>query len=447
MKEIKWTLPSMDDYQKQIMALVTELIRVWNNPEERRKAMQNFMLFCGRQVGKSEIVAYATAILLINIPKIKLLIISGVERQAATLYQKTLLYIENDHKNLFRRGKDRPMKTRLQLKNGSELITEPVGIDGASARRHTLHGIIFEEMQLIPEEAFTACTPMLMTTGGFMWMLGTAWATDGYVYDRLKDEDFLVIRVNSEEVVALRPEPNRTMMMDYLEKERKRLTEAQYAQEYLAIPQDNARQVFNDKLIARVMTGKRREGINSSAVHICGLDPAGLGEDEGDIAIFEAGEKGMFQIDNIITKKLLTTETTQQIIQLYKRYDFEKIYVDDGGVGFGVFSELFTADETRSVTEALNNSSRSLNTDDKSKRIMKDDLVFNLLNMMEKGEIELLSDPEIRESLKSYRFEYDKDSKRLLIKSNYNHPTEAIMRAAWYWQTKGLNMTVYTIKV
>lgn len=420
----------MDDWQKQIL-----------------EHQGNFMLFCGRQVGKSEVVAIKIANYLLNNSKKKLLIISGVERQASTLYDKVLHYIEDSHRNMLKTGKDRPLKTEMKLKNGSILITEPVGIDGASCRRHTLDGIIIEEMQLVPELAYSAITPMLLTTGGFMWMLGTAWATEGYVYDRLSDKDFLVVRVNSEEVAQKRPEPQRTIMLKHLENERHRLSEAEYAQEYLAIPQENARQVFPDTLIAKILTATRPGTIQNNEDYICGVDPAGLGEDEGDIAILKMTDDKMIQVENIITKGLLTTETTSRILTLHKSYTFHKIYVDDGGVGFGVFSELLSSD-ARYITEALNNSARSLDiSDDKRKKILKEDMVFNLLTMMERGDIKLLDDPEIRESLKSYRFEFEKDTKKLLIKSNYNHPVEAIMRAAWIWQTKGLNMRVFSIKI
>jgi hypothetical protein len=420
----------MDDWQKQIL-----------------EHQGNFMLFCGRQVGKSEVVAIKIANYLLNNSKKKLLIISGVERQASTLYDKVLHYIEDSHRNMLKTGKDRPLKTEMKLKNGSILITEPVGIDGASCRRHTLDGIIIEEMQLVPELAYSAITPMLLTTGGFMWMLGTAWATEGYVYDRLSDKDFLVVRVNSEEVAQKRPEPQRTIMLKHLENERHRLSEAEYAQEYLAIPQENARQIFPDTLIAKILTATRPNTIQNNEDYICGVDPAGLGEDEGDIAILKMTDDKMVQVENIITKRLLTTETTTRILTLHKSYTFHKIYVDDGGVGFGVFSELLSSD-ARYVTEALNNSARSLDiSDDKRKKILKEDMVFNLLTMMERGDIKLLDDPEIRESLKSYRFEFEKDTKKLLIKSNYNHPVEAIMRAAWFYQTKGLNMRVFSIKI
>lgn len=438
----------MDDWQKELLSLVKEMIIYQKDKEKLKLLIRNFILLCGRQVGKSEIVSFCLALILLNIPKLHLLIVSGVERQASGLYNKSLALIETQRPSHIKRGKDKPLRTVFKLKNGSILRTEPLGLDGSGARQHTLNGVVFEEMQLIPEEAFAAITPMLMTTGGFIWMLGTAWNTEGYVYDRLSDTDFKVVRVNAEEVAEKRPEPNRTIMLSFLEKERKRLTEAQYMQEYMAIPSDRLRQIFPDALIKRQQKLKRTiPKVNNR--YVMGIDPAGLGEDEGAITILDTEDKEKIkQSEFIISRKQLTTETTDQILKLDILWDSKKIFVDDGGVGFGVFSELITNDQTKNKTISLNNSQRSLNKEDtKRKRILKEDLYINLLRLMERGQIELLDDPEIRESLKSCKFEYHTETKKLLITSTYNHPVESLIRAAWDAQEKDLNLEVYSIKV
>lgn len=432
MLQTNFPYADMDNWQKEVL-----------------EASGNIILMCGRQVGKSEIIAKKLADFLLNNPKKHLLIVSGVERQASGLYNKTLRLIEKDYPNEMKKGKDKPLRTVFKLKNGSVLRTEPVGLDGSGARQHTLNGIIIEEMQLIPEDAFSAITPMLLTTGGFIWMLGTAWATEGYVYERLSDPNFKVFRINSEEVANLRPEPSRTIMLAHLEAEKTRLSEAQYAQEYLAIPSTNVRQIFPDALIKKICTAKRPGRIEEMD-YIAGIDPAGLGEDEGSISIltYDEDRGKMKQVEHEITIKLYTTQTTERIINLDLRYNFKKIYVDDGGIGFGVFSELLNSDETKFKTIALNNSARPLDyKDEKMKKILGDEMIFNLLVMMEKGKIELLDDAEIRESLKSYKFEYSKDRKDLLISSNYNHPVQSIMRAAWHSQRKDLRLSIYSIKV
>lgn len=429
--DCKWPLPSLDNWQKDVLAVIGNLI-----------------LMCGRQVGKSEVMAKKLADYLLNNPKKKILICSGVERQATGLYNKTLRYIEANYPHELKKGKDKPLKTIFKLRNGSVLITEPVGLDGSGARQHTLDGVVFEEMQLIPEDAWGAITPMLLTTNGFMWMLGTAWATEGYVYERLADPNFSVFRINSEEVAELRPEPQKTLMKEFLAKERERLGESMYGQEYLAIPSEKMRQIFSDNLIKKCLTLHRRDRIFKDNAHVCGIDPAGLGEDEGAISILDVEQDTLEQVDFIITTKLLTTETTSKIIELNRQYDFKKIYIDDGGVGFGVFSELMNDGDTKGITEALNNSQRSITRDESRKtRILKEDLYINLLRLMERGKIKLLDDSEIRESLKSAKFEYHKDTKKMIITSNYNHPVESLIRAAWYAESKDLNLRVYSIRL
>ena len=429
---VRWNYPTLDNWQKEVLTLEG-----------------NMILMCGRQIGKSEIMAKKIADFLLNNRNKKILIVSGVERQASGLYNKVVNYITQSYPNMFKKGHDRPLRTKFSLKNNSMLITEPVGTDGSGARQHTIHGVVFEEMQLIPEDAFTAITPMLLTTGGFIWLLGTAWATEGYVYERLSDKNFKTIRINAEEVAEIRPEPQRTIMLAHLENERERMTEAQYQQEYLAIPSDKTRQIFPDTLIKRTMVANRPNSINEAMDYVCGVDPAGMGKDEGSISIFRINKDAetATQTDHIITEKLFTTQTTERIIELEKRHDFEKIYVDDGGIGFGVFSELLKDDETKFKTIPLNNSARPLDyKDEKRKRILYEDMIFNLLNLMEKGKITMLQDSEIRESLKSYKFEYS-DTKKLVITSNYNHPVQSIMRAVWYLQQKNLKLSVHTIRV
>lgn len=432
MLSVKWPYPSRDLWQ-----------------EELHVCEGNIVCLCGRQVGKSEEFAAKIAEKLLNNKGMKVLIVSGVERQASGLFNKVLRFIEGSFPKLVCKGKKKPLRTVFHLTNGSCLITEPVGLDGSGARQHTINGVVFEEMQLIPEEAFAAITPMLLTVkDGFIWMLGTAWAAEGYVYDRLSDPDFTVFRVDAEVVAEGRPEPQRSRMLSFLESERGRLSVAEYQQEYLAIPSTSVRQVFSDELISKCLVVSRPNRISSDRDFVCGVDPAGLGSDEGSISILDVSNPDCaVMVDHIITERLLTTQTTARVLALDNQYDFESIFVDDGGVGFGVFSELLDDYQTANRVVALNNAARPLDfRGEKTKKLLGENMIFNLLHLMEKDKIKLLADAEIRESLKSYKFEYDKKTKKLLISSNYNHPVQSIMRAAWFLQGKNLNYRVFSIK-
>lgn len=123
------------------------------------------------------------------------------------------------------------------------------------------------------------------------------------------------------------------------------------------------------------------------------------------------------------------------------KYKSKKIYIDDGGVGFGVYSGLMNNPRTKNKTVPLNNAKRATDSSDTNrKRILKEELYMNLLFLMETGQIKLLKDPEIRESLKSCKFDYDNKTKKLKITSTYNHPVESLTRAAWFIKEKTLNL-------
>ena len=146
------------------------------------------------------------------------------------------------------------------------------------------------------------------------------------------------------------------------------------------------------------------------------------------------------QRESINQKNLTTTETTRKIIELDTQYNFKKIGVDDGGIGFGVYCELMENEQTKRKTIALNNASRPLDKDgEKTKKLLKEEMYFNLLSMGENKKVELLDDDEVKASLASIQYEDEK------IFGAYSHITEGIIRMAWLaYQDKDLNIFAHT---
>jgi len=136
------------------------------------------------------------------------------------------------------------------------------------------------------------------------------------------------------------------------------------------------------------------------------------------------------------TIKTFTNETQDKIIGLNQNVNYEQIGLDagSGALGVGVYDNLRVTPLAHKLVP-MNNRVIALDRDGKKKQtLMKEDYYNNLKAMMQNGEILLLNNHELKESLRSVRFdvakENDSDSK-LKIFGNNTHHVEGLMRAAW----------------
>ena len=409
----------LDDWQKEV--LETE---------------GNICLRSGRQVGKSTVISIKAAEYAIKNRKKTIMVIASVERQAYLLLEKIISYLNEKYKFLVKKGKDRPTKHKVQLINGSVIYCLPTGLTGYGIRGYTVDLLIADEAAYIPAEVWTAVTPSLAVTKGNLILLSTPKGKDGYFYNCFNDDNFTSFHISAEDC----PRKN----VEFLEAEKKRMTKLQYAQEYLGEFVDEFRQFFSNELIKRTCILKRPLNI-SKRTHFLGIDVARMGGDETTYEILELKNKKLKQVENIIKTSQRLTETTKDIINLNKTYPLKKIFIDDGGLGVGVFDQLLEENATKRKVIAINNAQRSLShkhsDDKKKKKLMKEDLYNNLLRLMEREEILLLDDEEIKMSLLSIQVDYTEDG-NLKIWGRYSHICEGLIRAAWGMKEKGLKLWI-----
>lgn len=413
--------------------------------EEILETEGNLCVNSGRQVGKSTIIAIKAAEYLVHNSKKQMLIISVTEAQAEAMIQKILLYLHDNYKSYIKKGTKRPTKHKIELKNNSIVKCKAVGQAGIGVLGMTLDILVVDEAAYVPEAIWASVTPMLLTTGGNIWLISTPNARQGYFYEAYTNPqmNFKTFHINSEDVANLRPEPQRTIMLEYLKREKARMTKLQYAQQYLAQFLEEQSQLFPDKLIVKCQTEERTHKVELEAVYFLGVDVARLGGDEITFEIFELKNKILIQRDNQIHTKLLTTETTDKIIELDRIYSFKRIYIDDGGLGVAVFDNLLNNESTSNKVVAINNASRALNRDStRKKKLLKEDLYMNLSNLMERGQIKLLKDSQIFTSLKSIVVESNEVTKEVRIYGRYTHVAEGIIRAAWCVRNKPLDIYI-----
>ncbi|MFH1645974.1 MAG: hypothetical protein ABIB11_06090, partial [Candidatus Omnitrophota bacterium] len=257
------------------------------------------------------------------------------------------------------------------------------------------------------------------------------------------DARFKVFYKSSEDVMTNRPisrswtKKQREGAIRILEEDKRDMTELEYGQEYLGLFLEDVNRLFDDEWIKKVCILERK-GINTNYSHYLGVDIARLGKDEGTFEIIRKINRDKFEhVESIITKKKLTTETEQNIIELQKLWNFKEIDIDAGAgtLGVSVLDHLLQNSITKRKVVGVNNRTLVQDEEDKSKiHLLKIDLYNNLKAMGERGEIKLLKDDKVKASLASIQYDYlvkEKQKTRLVIFGSYSHIAEGLIRAAW----------------
>jgi hypothetical protein len=410
------------------------------------------ILCCGRQVGKSTICAIDAGEWAINNDDKNILIIAPTERQAYALFEKVLNYLLLNYKYKISFGKDKPTQTKITLRNGCKIYCLPTGISGTGIRFMTVGRLYADEASRIREEVWTAVTPMLLTTGGETILLSTANGSRGKFADIATNKDgaynsFTRFFANSEEVIKNRPicetwtKEQREKAIEQLEREKSRMSRREYAQEYEGRIIDEINQFFPSSLIKSIMCLNKEEKLTVSGDNFLGVDIARMGEDDTVLFSLKRHKEYCYEIGFEITRKTMLTDTIIKIKNLDKIWNYKKIYIDDGGMGVGVFDTLIQDEQTRRKVIGINNAQRSIERrEGRVKKLLKEDLYNNLLTMMEQGKIKLYPNDEIMNSLMSVQAEYINGQLRIF--GNYTHIAEALIRAAWCVKDKSLNIWI-----
>lgn len=403
-----------------------------NWQKEYIEASGNCFLLCGRQSGKTTAASIKFGKLAATKDNRIILMLAYTEKQAYNLFFKTLMYIKAVYPKMINRKKDmKPTKHVINLTNGSIIMCYAAGLTGEGIRTYTVTNLVIDEAAPMAREVFIATTPMLSVTRGHLDILSTPRGKAGYFYECSLKDNFTKFYVNAEDCPRHDPE--------HLKNERETMSDLEYAQEYKAQFLDDLRRLFSDDLIKACCKGKR-ENFNELGKYYLGVDVARYGKDESTFQIVDMRDKNrLVHIESKTTKKTLTTETTKWILFYNRIFNFKQIFIDAFGLGVGVFDQLLGESSTANKVIAINHFARPLDDEEKRKRtVTKEDIYNNLVNLMERGKIVLLDDEEVKLSLASAQWE-DVNGK-VRIFGNYMHIVDGITRAAWCSHTKHLNL-------
>ena len=405
----------------------------------------NVTLRSGRQVGKSECISFKAATFALEHPNTTTLIIAASQRQSSLLFEKVRNNLDrlDEQQPIY---KERPTLTRILLSNGSRIYSLPAGRTGYFIRGFTIDMLIADEAAYIPETVWNAVLPMIAvsrkTKGmGIIVLLSTPFGKGGYFFNSFTDGDFTAFHASSEDC--------RRIPKDFLKKEKQRMTKAEYRQEYLGEFTDEWNQFFPTNLIKQSMTfieWKKSEDYKKEARYYLGVDIARYGGDENAFVICEM-DKDKFKIIKCqTTARVSTTDTIGRIEAFERLWKFNKIFIDDAGVGGAVTDVLI--DKLGRKVMGLNNASKRIQMqgEERKKGILKEDLYSNALMLMETKKLELISDLSLLRSLKSVTYEYGATpgaNTRVKIYGDYAHLAEAMVRSLWCLKERGLDLYIY----
>ena len=430
----------------------------------------NIALRAGRQVGKSTVVGKKAGDFALKHAGCNILMIGAAQRQSFLLFEKARAETDRENeKAILKAGgykydpklterrnselrrafeskwgiyKEIPTKTEIMLKNGSRIYSLPAGKTGHTIRGLSLDLLIADEAAYIPEAVWLAVRPMIAVSKkerglGFVILLSTPFGKGGYFYDCCNDEDFKQFHISSEDCDRI--------PKSFLKKEKARLTRMEYAQEYLGEFVDEFQQFFPTALIKERMTFMEwhfDKDYKPGLKYFLGVDLARYGQDENAFVVGEMDKTGFMRAVSVETTNRISLDRTfNHIVMKDEKYKFNRILIDDAGLGAGI-TDMLIAKLGRRVL-GLNNAKKSLDAEAKQTgKIFKEDLYSNASMMMERGAIDLINSIKLARSLKSMTFEYTSD-KNIIIKGKYSHISEAFVRVCWAPKAKGLKLFVY----
>lgn len=445
---------NLDDWQKEVIEYDDDLL-----------------IAKGRRIGATFIMGIKAIEYLMKHenthPSSQIVCVSLTEDQAKLIILFALQHAQEKYKSYIGKGLNKPTQNRIILiVNGNKriLLARPVGNTGDSVRGFEGQILMVDEASRMPPLFWAAAKPILLTTGGKIWMWSTFAGKDGYFWDRFDDAynkkdpkaRFKVWLKDAEEVMYNRPispswtEEQREGAKRILEEEKKDMTELEYAQEYLAKPSDDLRQIFPDELVEKCCILSRKQVVSSCPCFL-GVDIARLGNDAGTYEIVERRRDFLFHRESIVTRKKYTTETFDKIIELNKLWNFRKIGIDAGAgsLGVGILDFLLRVPGVRKKVVDLNNKKVIIDRDGNKTKLLKEAMYIQLQMLMEQGKIKLLKDIDVQLSLRSVQYEYvRKEGQPTKVKIFSTHHklsdiVEGLIRAVHLANQKTLNTSIH----
>jgi hypothetical protein len=292
---------------------------------------------------------------------------------------------------ILQQGVAKQTRTEIQLHNNSLIVALPCSED--LLRGYTADLIICDEAAFMPEETITQVMfPMLSTTNGTAIFLSTPWGKNHFFHKAYTNPNYSVHHAKSTECPLITPE--------FLQEQKRNLPDEIYRSEYLAEFTEPAYCFFPYDLI--------RNCIDPTLDQITDLTVAPHGEYYAGIDLGKLNDHTVITIikhDQDLQKLVYTHEypldtpyshIIRDIVNANKRMQFQKLLIDQTGVGEPITEEL--KDQGISSTEGITFTTQT-----------KEKLLNHLKLTMQQNRLKLPYNRQLIEQINQQQYEYSKN--------------------------------------
>ena len=292
-------------------------------------------VFC-RQSGKSTCIAIYTVLFMTSHPNSRVIVVAPTDRQSGELFEKIRRICEENE--LPRSWISSRTQRSLKFKNGSNIISLPIGPTGVTIRGFTADLIVMEEAAFIPDKIVAeVIMPMGAATNAQVIKIGTPFGMNHF-YKSSRDTSWAVHQYDYKVAVAAGQ-----ISESFVESQRRLCTALQFRTEYGAefIPDEDS--YFGYELVRGCIQDiEPLNGPRDKMTYILGCDFARMGEDANVFVVVEAGKDEephrVVYIQEIKQTKL--DVIIDFVLDLYRHWHFQRIYMDETGLGAGVTDVL-----------------------------------------------------------------------------------------------------------
>lgn len=320
------------------------------------------LFVAGRRVGKSRSASWKALWYAITHAEAEVLLTAKTQRQSMELFRQIKAEIRQSEAESEEWGISRETRTEVNFSNGSRIVCLPLGRDGSNIRGYGADLLIVDEAAYVPEGIFQeVLMPFLAVGQNQFIMISTPRGKRGFFWDRYDESN----RGENDYFVQQVPTwMNPRVDDEWVERQRNNLTPMQFKREIKGEFDENADAYFTEEEVTHEDVAVGRPVQRETDAAYLGVDLAHTGDDESVYVSLDQNGN-LFGIEHTSNKEL--TDAMGRIRELDKYNSYDKILIDQTGLGAGVVDQVqedlgskvegmkFTLDKKQSIYSNLKN--------------------------------------------------------------------------------------------